>query len=240
MQIELIAYTRFNPAPIKRRYGWEPGVKDLDPDRLSEAAGRISYGSWKKPNPGTAENVDYLANILKQGHESIFEHSSVTFLVTDASRDMLLQLERHRHTSYSVRSQRYQDESEGQIAGEFDDEETEFVVQVENHAIYAYNRLVALYQSRGMDRKQARERARLVLPGGWGTEFLVTANLRAWRYVINLRGSEHADAQIREFAVEVAHQLRDYAPNVMQDLEFYTHTFKNGDVVKCVRIKEKS
>lgn len=235
MQLDLIAYTRFNPAEIKKRYGWTPGAKEMDPDLLSEAAGRISYGSWSKPNPATADNVDYLANILRQGHESIFEHSSATFLVTGVSRDMLLQLERHRHTSYSVRSQRYCDESEGRIeAGPVSAEEDQVFLHIEDVARTAYENLVDLYESKGMKRKQARERARLVLPGGWSTEFLVTANLRAWRYVINLRGSEHADTQIREFAVAAAALLNEYAPNVMQDLEFYIH---NG--AECVRLKKE-
>ena len=236
MELELIAYTRFNPAAFKKRYNWTPGAKDLDPDRLSEAAGRISYGSWHRPNPGTAENSDYLANIIGQGHESVFEHASATFLVTGASRDMLLQLERHRHTSYSVRSQRYQDESDGQIA--IDHEagfEATKIFQIEYLARNVYRELVEYYEGLGWGRKQARERARLVLPGGWETEFLVTANLRAWRYVINLRGSEHADAQIREFAVGAAALLNEYAPNVMQDLEFYIH--KGAE---CVRLKKES
>jgi thymidylate synthase (FAD) len=219
MELELVAYTRFNAAAFRKRYGWTPDPKDLDPDALSEAAGRISYGSWS------------------QCHESNKEHSSATFLVTGASRDMLLQLERHRHTSYSVRSQRYCDESEGRIeAGPVSAEEDQVFLHIEDVARTAYENLVDLYESKGMKRKQARERARLVLPGGWSTEFMVTANLRAWRYVINLRGSEHADAQIREFAVAVAALLNEYAPNVMQDLEFYTHP----DAGECVRIKKES
>lgn len=235
MELELIAYTRFNPAAFKKRYGWTPGVKDLDPCRLSEAAGRMSYGSWKKPNPGTAENVDYLANIIRQGHESVFEHASATILATGVSRDMLLQLERHRHTSYSVRSQRFQDEYEGRIAADTDDEEADYFIRVEEVAREAYQSLVDLYESRGMGRKRARERARLVLPGGWETEFLVTANLRAWRYVINLRGNEHADREISRFAIGVAVLLQQYAPNVMQDLEFYTI---EGE--RFVRLKKES
>lgn len=236
MQLDLIAWTRFRSLPFEKRYGWKPEGIQTHADNLSEVAGRISYGSWARPNSATATNETYLANILRQRHESIFEHASATFLVTGVSRDMLLQLERHRHTSYSVRSQRYQDESGGKIAaGAVDNMEDSYFLNVEEVARSAYQDLVKLYESRGMGHKQARERARLVLPGGWETEFLVTANLRAWRYVIGLRGSEHADAQIREFAVMVARELSLVAPNVMQDLEFYMHP-KAGE---CVRFKKE-
>lgn len=236
MELELVAYTRFNPAAFKKRYKWTPDPKDLDPDALSEAAGRISYGSWTRPNPATAKNATYLANIQAQGHESVFEHASATFLVTGVSRDMLLQLERHRHTSYSVRSQRYQDESEGSIAQDTGLVESDIFIKVEDLARSAYSELVKHYEGNlGWSRKRARERARLVLPGGWETEFLVTANLRAWRYVINLRGNEHADREISRFAIGVAVLLQQYAPNVMQDLEFYTI---KGE--QFVRIKKES
>src|SRR5690606_41853392 len=45
--------------------------------------------------------------ILNQGHFSVLEHSSVTFLVRDVSRALLTELTRHRHLSFSVVSQRY-------------------------------------------------------------------------------------------------------------------------------------
>lgn len=238
MQVNLVAYTVFRPGVFESRYDWSPEIGAVDADALSEAAGRISYGSWSRPNSATATNVTYLLNILRQGHESIFEHSSATFLVSGVSRDMLLQLERHRHTSYSVRSQRYQDESKGMIADYRmeDHAENDSFLKVEAVARREYQKLIEVYEARGWSRKRARERARLVLPGGWETEFLVTANLRAWRYIINLRGSEHADAQIRTFTLEVAAQLQEYAPNAMQDVEFYTFEDKTGPVA-CVRIK---
>src|SRR5690606_243597 len=49
----------------------------------------------------------YLVNILRQGHESVLEHASVTFYVEGVSRALLAELTRHRHLSFSVVSERY-------------------------------------------------------------------------------------------------------------------------------------
>src|ERR1044072_5801493 len=76
-------------------------------DLLGEVAGRICYRSLSRPNPSTATTETYLDNIIKQGHESVLEHASATFLVTGVSRHLLGELTRHRHTSPSVESLRY-------------------------------------------------------------------------------------------------------------------------------------
>ena len=59
-----------------------------------EFAGRSCYESFNKPNPATAKNKDYLANIIEQGHESVLEHGSVTFYITGVSRSCTHELVR--------------------------------------------------------------------------------------------------------------------------------------------------
>src|SRR5690606_39415906 len=78
-------------------------------DELAEVAGRLCYQSWDRPNPRTATNRGYLANIIAQGHESVLEHASVTFYVEGVSRALLAELTRHRHLSSSGVSQRFVD-----------------------------------------------------------------------------------------------------------------------------------
>ena len=53
----------------------------------------------------SSELVDKLVNV--NFHESIVEHTVLTFFITGLSRGVLMQLTRHRIASYSVRSTRY-------------------------------------------------------------------------------------------------------------------------------------
>jgi thymidylate synthase (FAD) len=127
--------------------------------------------------------------------------------------------------SPSVVSQRYVDESFG-----------EFVVPPElaeddslNHIVDAMRRLhaearqlytttVAIMTDKGYSRKNARQAARAILPGGHATKIVITGNIRAWRHVIAMRFSVHADVEIREMARQILGHLRVVAPNQVQDI----------------------
>jgi thymidylate synthase (FAD) len=71
-------------------------------------------------------------------------------------------------------------------------------------------------------RKQARQAARAVLPNATETRIVVTGNYRAWRHFIAMRGSEHADVEIRRLAIACLRQLTDEAPAVFADFEIAT------------------
>lgn len=200
-------------------------------ETLIEFAGRSCYQSFNKPNAKTRANRDYIANILEQKHESVLEHSSVSFYVTGVSRNMLLELERHRHLSFSVVSQRFVDATNDNfiippaLRGIDDDPNHHFHLQphMRDRVAKALNAAKEAYASieevlHNIPRKQRREAARSILPGGMETKFVVTGNMRAWRDVLRKRYSTHADAEIRLFASEVLRLLKtEVAPNVFQD-----------------------
>lgn len=199
-----------------------------DGDELAEAAGRLCYKSFNRPNPATAKTDGYVANILKQQHYSVLEHASVTYYVTGVSRSLLTELERHRHLSFSVVSQRYVDHSDTgwvippaiEELPEIEKEELKKEIgAVVAGAQAAYGYIFGILTDNGFKKKQAREAARAVLPGATHTEFLVTGNLRVWRELLQKRLSPGADAEIRQLAELLLADLKDYAPATFQDFE---------------------
>ncbi len=195
-------------------------------DELAEAAGRNCYMSWNRPNPNTAMNSDYLAHIIEVGHESVLEHASATFYI-NASRSVLAELERHRHLSFSVVSQRYVDVSKldhhvppavEDLPDDAFDKAMAILERSTNRALDDYDELVDLFVESGKPRKQAREAARAVIPNMTDSPMVVTGNHRAWRYVIKARWHEAADAEIRELAGLLLTELRKIAPNTYRDI----------------------
>lgn len=189
-----------------------------------EAAGRVCYQSQHKPNAATLTNKDYLANILRQGHESVLEHSSFSFYITGVSRALTHELIRHRHLSYSQLSQRFVDESDTAIvlppAIKEASEEHEILDNAVQVALYAYEDMVnSLQDGHGLKRKQAREAARAVLPNCVETRIVVTGNVRAWRDVLQRRLDPAADAEIRLVSQMIYDQLNDWVGNALQDFE---------------------
>ncbi|WXX38233.1 FAD-dependent thymidylate synthase [Corynebacterium hesseae] len=205
--------------------GMEISSYSTDSEDLVEFAGRACYQSFHKPNPATAENADYIANIIAQGHESVLEHATVTFYLTGVSRALTHELIRHRHLSYSQMSQRFVDESEANIVMppaisalyHEGSKEYEAVVKSARKSLKKYTALVESLQNEGLPRKQAREAARAVLPNCLETRIVVSGNLRAWRDYLKKRISPHADAEIRIVSQMILAELYDVAPSVFKD-----------------------
>jgi thymidylate synthase (FAD) len=70
-------------------------------------------------------------------------------------------------------------------------------------------------------RKLAREAARSVLPNATEVKIVVSANVRAWRTMLELRLGEGAELEIRRMAVAVLRNLQSEAPALFGDFEIY-------------------
>ena len=227
MKVTLIASTAINTVAMMVP-GYKPQWVEAA-DELSEFAGRLCYRSWDRPNPATATNEGYLANILDHQHFSVLEHASATFLIEDVSRALTHELIRHRHFSYSQVSQRFVDSTDAKFVvppAMVDYDELDVYHSLEETLAGFMDDAVELYQvavdkllDAGLSRKQAREAARAFLPNATATDILVTGNMRAWRDFLPKRNNEHADAEIQLLAKELLKQLKGIAPHVFQDME---------------------
>jgi thymidylate synthase (FAD) len=182
-------------------------------------------------------NESYIGNLIGQGHGSVLEHAVWDLVITGVSRSFTHELVRHRAgTGISQLSQRYVDESTadfvepGIIAG---DPELHGIWQaaIESaHESYKalVERLAAKVQAEHPDlgrtsrMKMAREAARSVLPNATETKLMFSANARALRWIITLRGGEGAEPEIRRFAVKLGRLMREEAPTLFGDIEIVT------------------
>jgi thymidylate synthase (FAD) len=196
-------------------------------EKLIETAGRVCYMSFQRPRPGG--NKAYISHILEVGHGSVLEHAVFNLLFTGVSRSLTHELVRHRAGfGFSQLSQRFVDESECSFV-----EPEAIAADPELHRIWleailasqsAYrelaNRLTATYKDlpdKTLRRKKAREAARSVLPNATETKIFVTANARAWRHFIEMRGDAAADVEIRRLAIAVCKLLKAESPNLFGD-----------------------
>jgi thymidylate synthase (FAD) len=224
---------------------WAPEGGTANADALAEFAGRLCYQSWDRPNAATAKNADYIRNILEHQHYSVLEHAGFTVAISVASRALTHELVRHRHLSFTQQSQRYVPAGDSSfvvpplLRG---DPEAERILREHWEAsVRAYEQLaeigakkLAHVASKRDRRKRAREAARAVLPNMATTEICVSGNHRAWREVIEKRGSEHADAEIRELALRILEIAREVAPSIYQDFRARRIAEPDGSVIRVV------
>ena len=196
-------------------------------EKLIETAGRVCYMSFAKPRPGG--NKAYINHLLEVGHGSVLEHAVFNLLVTGASRSLTHELVRHRAGfGFSQLSQRFVDESECDfvepevIAGDPELHRIWLGAVQASQAAYRElaDRLTEKFKDHGDRtgrRKKAREAARSVLPNATETKIFITANARALRHFIEMRGDAGADVEIRRLAIAVLELLQHEAPNLFGD-----------------------
>ena len=190
MQVELIAYS----TPIKGR---------CNPMTIVERCASVCYDS--EPD---FEKFRIAKGCAKTGHMSVYEHAYFTFHVSEISRACLAQLTRHRHFSFSVRSQRYCDESTiGYIIPPtVTKEQYEILMQSYNDSIDKY----AFLTSSGM----AKEDARMVLPNAAETELYVSMNARALIEASHLRLCNRAQDEIRTMFGKMKEEVEQVSPEI--------------------------
>ncbi len=209
---------------------WETDT-EVGGELLAEMGGRVCYMAFGSKQ-GRRHNDEYIANILSQRHGSVLEHAVWTFLIAGVSRSLTHELVRHRAGwSFSQLSQRYVDESETDFV-----EPDIIAADSDLHAIWAeavehaHRAYVALAEKlaerlrsgspevKGTERrKAARQAARSVLPNATETKIFVTANARALRHFVELRGSPFAEPEIRKLAVALLRIMQKESPSMFAD-----------------------
>ena len=201
---------------------------------IAEVAARLCYMSYGR---GRRDIADFITNLLRSKDGSVFEHINYGFAFTGVSRSLTHELVRHRAGfAYSQRSQRYVDETgcafvlppalAGDAAAGADDDARLLLEEALAGAARSYDALVdALataiprerFASATDHRKAIRQAARAALPNATETKIVVTANVRAWRHFIEMRGAPYADWEIRRLALMVLERLQAEAPLLFGD-----------------------
>ena len=132
--------------------------------------------------------------VVSSGHYSTIEHIQVTFAISNVSRACTHQLVRHRHMSFSQKSQRYVKEK-----GQFDylipptiARNEELKSKFENF-MGEISKLYCEFTEAGIP----AEDARAVLPNAASTSIVASLNLREMIHIANLRLCTRAQYEIR-------------------------------------------
>lgn len=241
--VEPIAWTVFyQPAAGRylRRRGVEWNIlssgRESHDELLLEFAGRICYSSWE--NPGNKTTERYLdEQIVGHDHLSVIEHASISFVVADLPRLVLMELARHRvGTAMSFQSTRFTDANMTLVMPPLIRQspqrvQTAWAIRA-RQAVENYHAALSDLGYREnlprTERKQIIEAARGHLPNEQGTDGVWTCNLRQLRHVMMLRSDLGADASFREFVAQLwPHCLLKF-PSVFADL----HLYENGVIAR--------
>lgn len=175
---------------------------------IIERAGRVCYQS-AADEITTETGARFVRMLIARGHESVLEHSAMSVLFSGCSRGFTHELVRHRLASFSQESTRYVRYEEG--------DDLPFVqgscLSSEREAVEA---CFAAYRSALASGARA-ENARQVLPIGIVSQIVMTANLREWRHVFELRCDKPAHWEIRGVMCRLLEWCQAGIPGVFDD-----------------------
>lgn len=207
--------------------GWVGLIDHLGTESTIVNAARVSFGKLKKEMD--ERDVTLLHYLIANRHTSPLEHVVFTFSI-HCPLFVRGQWHRHRTWSYNEISRRYteidlefytpeqlrrqaENNRQASVADpDFNDTVLRDAIRDNNsHCLALYNRLLAA----GVCREQARG----VLPQNMMVTFWGTVDLANLLHFLQLRDSEHAQYEIREYATAIRQLIRPIVPNVMDYYE---------------------
>lgn len=192
-------------------------------ERRCEFFGRNCYQS--EPNSPTPEPF-LRRRILDNAHYGILENCWLSVKI-DTDRATSHQLVRHRHCSFAQESQRYccytkekfEDKLQIVLPQMWYDSATtqetrEQLVRHWEEAFHVYKSL--------LEGGAKPEDARCVLPNATKTSLCVSANIREWRHIMELRGARGAQPQVRALMLQLKKALAPWG-YLFEDIMIDTH-----------------
>ena len=161
-----------------------------------------------------------LTNCLNRGHESVLEHEKITIrMICDIG--VYKDLTRHRFGSFSIESTRYCNYGKDKF-----DNELKFIkpCNIEPGQIYAFwmnemQNIEHTYQE--MSRRGCTpDQMRLILPHSTAAEVTMTANIREWRHILDLRTKKMAHPAIRQLLIPLLLKFKEDMPEIFNSIEY--------------------
>ncbi len=193
------------------------GVKIM---KRIERACRTCYRSEDKISEDSYKNL--LTNCLNRGHESVLEHEKITVRIY-SDIGSYKDLTRHRFASFSVESTRYCSYNKDKYGNEIAIIDP---VYIEDKEVYAtWKNAMEEMEKSYMKMKElgaTTDMCREILPHSTAAEYTMTANIREWKHILELRTTNHVHPAIRQILIPLLMLFKEQMPEIFGDIEYDT------------------
>jgi flavin-dependent thymidylate synthase len=152
-----------------------------------------------------------LKMLAENEHHSVFEKSSLHFLVTTDIASHIHLVKHRIGVSINAESARYKELKDDKfyVPEDWDDDEKNLYIEHMENSLTKYHDTLSRLVAKGVSRKRAKESARLYLPYGNQITADVMFNFRSFYHFIKLRYSTHAQLEIRNIARDMLQLVKD-------------------------------
>lgn len=183
-----------------------------------ERACRTCYRSEDKISEESYKNL--LTNCLNRGHESVLEHEKITVRIY-SDIGTYKDLTRHRFASFSVESTRYCSYNKDKYGNEI---AVVNPVYIEDKEVFeTWKKAIEDMEKAYMKMKElgaSTDMCREILPHSTAAEYTMTANIREWKHILELRTTNHVHPAIRQVLIPLLLLFKEQMPEIFGDIEY--------------------
>lgn len=199
-----------------------------------ERACRTCYRSEDKISNESYKTL--LKNCITRGHESVMEHEKISVrMICDVG--VYKDLTRHRIASFSIESTRYCNYGKDKF-----DNEIKFIKPCnidEDSDLYAFwqhtMERIEMNYIHMSENGATPDQMRMILPHSTAAEVCMTANIREWRHILDLRTKKMTHPSIRQILIPLLLLFKTEMPELFGDIEYDTDFDKNKYATLTVR-----
>lgn len=186
-----------------------------------ERACRTCYRSEGSITDESYKNL--IRNCINRGHESVLEHEKITVRIT-GDIGTYKDLTRHRIASFSIESTRYCNYGKDKF-----DNQIKFIKPCHiNEGTEEYK----IWHNCMEDIEEAYlnmaklgcipDQMRMILPHSTASQYTMTANIREWRHILDLRTKVMTHPSIRQILIPLLLKFKSDMPELFNDIEYDT------------------
>ena len=176
--------------------------------------GLITEDSYKK----------LLKNCINRGHESVMEHEKITVRM-QCDVGVYKDLTRHRFGSFSIESTRYCNYGKDKFENEIKfikpcniDSSSELYSNWIGAMSFIEKEYIAMSNNGATP-----DQMRMILPHSTAAEVTMTANIREWRHILDLRTKQMTHPAIRQLLIPLLLYFKQEMPELFDKIEYDTN-----------------
>lgn len=206
--------------------------------------GNITEDSYKK----------LITNCINRGHESVLEHEKITIRLT-CDIGVYKDLTRHRIASFSIESTRYCNYGKDKFDNELKFIEPMFYTDTwkdrnyEGSAMskaelksFFWYKIMSDIESAYMNMNNLCEctpdEMRMILPHSTAAEVTMTANIREWKHILELRCSKGAHPAVQQVMIPLLLYFKEQMPEIFNNID-YNKEFSEEKYAELIIMKEE-
>ena len=198
-------------------------VEAYDPVKIMRNLERACRTCYRSEDLITEDSYKrLLKNCINRGHESILEHEKITVrMVCDIG--VYKDLTRHRFGSFSIESTRYCNYGKDKFDNEIKFIKPVFAWNLDKMKIW----MDTMYD---IEKEYMRmteigctpDEMRMILPHSTAAEVTMTANIREWRHILDLRTKKMTHPAIRQLLIPLLLKFKYTMPELFDEIEYDT------------------